>query len=184
MSSIQAHGGRRLTLQQFADLPPESSFIHELDEGILRVSPRPVKLHQLALGRLFTQIETQLPPELLVFPEIDVDLGLEPPTVRVPDLTVTATTTVYDDTFTAAKDVVLVVEVVSPGSRRVDLLTKPEQYARAGIPHFWRVVPGYPMSVTVFDLVDGNYQEVMHVQDVLKVDSPCPLLIYLDALLP
>jgi putative restriction endonuclease len=36
-------------------------------------------------------------------------------------------------------DVVLVVEIVSPGSRIRDRHEKPAVFAESGIPHFWRV---------------------------------------------
>ncbi|GAA0933295.1 Uma2 family endonuclease [Nonomuraea longicatena] len=42
-------------------------------------------------------------------------------------------------TFYQAQDVVLAVEVVSPESKTRDRDRKPVLYARAGIPHFWRV---------------------------------------------
>jgi Uma2 family endonuclease len=37
------------------------------------------------------------------------------------------------------ESVVLVVEVVSPGSRQDDRVRKPALFAAAGVPHFWRV---------------------------------------------
>jgi len=36
-------------------------------------------------------------------------------------------------------EVLLAVEVVSPGSVTTDRITKPAQYAAAGIANFWRV---------------------------------------------
>lgn len=44
-----------------------------------------------------------------------------------------------DQTFHRAEDVRLVVEVVSPESRSRDRRRKPQLYAEADIPHFWRV---------------------------------------------
>ncbi|MGK5518006.1 Uma2 family endonuclease [Micromonospora sp. URMC 107] len=36
-------------------------------------------------------------------------------------------------------DVILAVEVVSPGTRRTDRFAKPGEYAAAGIPFYWRI---------------------------------------------
>jgi hypothetical protein len=48
-------------------------------------------------------------------------------------------------------DVLLAVEIVSPGSRNVDLHLKPFEYADAGIPHYWLVDLDPPApSITVF----------------------------------
>lgn len=38
-----------------------------------------------------------------------------------------------------AANTVLAVEIVSPGSETLDRVVKPAEYARAGVPHFWRV---------------------------------------------
>ncbi|GAA4678591.1 Uma2 family endonuclease [Phytohabitans rumicis] len=38
-----------------------------------------------------------------------------------------------------AREFELVIEVVSPDSRRADRVVKPQQYAAGGIPEFWRV---------------------------------------------
>ena len=44
----------------------------------------------------------------------------------------------------AATDVVLVVEIVSPGSRGTDHVMKLHEYAAAGIAHYWIVDPDAP----------------------------------------
>ncbi|WUI08003.1 Uma2 family endonuclease [Micromonospora sp. NBC_00421] len=38
-----------------------------------------------------------------------------------------------------SSDVVLAVEIVTPGTRRVDRFAKPGEYAAAGIPFYWRI---------------------------------------------
>ena len=43
-----------------------------------------------------------------------------------------------------ASEVVLAVEIVSPGSERTDHTVKPLEYADAGIPHYWVVDLGEP----------------------------------------
>ncbi len=74
-----------------------------------------------------------------------------PPIVRVPDVVVTRVGGPEDRL--AASDVLLAVEIISPGSRNVDLHLKPFEYAEAGIPHYWLVDLDPPApSITVFHL--------------------------------
>jgi Uma2 family endonuclease len=73
------------------------------------------------------------------YQEVGVVLG--PRSVRAPDVTrfrAEARPDSRDSQF-AATDVDLVVEVVSPESRGRDRVTKPLEYAAAGIPEFWLV---------------------------------------------
>jgi Uma2 family endonuclease len=51
----------------------------------------------------------------------------------------------------------LVVEVVSPRTRKTDRFTKPGEYAEAGIPLFWRVALEPEVQLFAFELVDGSY---------------------------
>jgi len=50
----------------------------------------------------------------------------------------------------------LVVEVLSPGTARIDRMIKFSRYAEGGIGQCWIVDPRVP-SVQVYDLVDGAY---------------------------
>lgn len=57
----------------------------------------------------------------------------------------------------------LVVEVVSPGSETTDRVVKVDQYAKAGIPFYWRVEQT-PTDVAlvytyVLDAATGRYRE-------------------------
>jgi hypothetical protein len=49
----------------------------------------------------------------------------------------------------------LVVEVLSPGTARIDRMIKFSRYAERGISQCWIVDPQVP-SVEIFDLVDGS----------------------------
>lgn len=60
-----------------------------------------------------------------------------PLTNRRPDVTVYRAETI-DLTPTRPQYVLLVVEVVSPGSETTDRIVKVDQYAKAGIPFYWR----------------------------------------------
>ena len=56
--------------------------------------------------------------------------------------------------------VLLAVEVVSAGSVTTDRVTKPAEYAQAGIPHFWRVDALRGPLLEAFDLQAGAYRSV------------------------
>jgi Uma2 family endonuclease len=77
----------------------------------------------------------------------------------------------------------LVVEVLSPSTRRVDLLLKRSRYEAAGIPSYWMVDPEKP-SLTVLELVEDRYVETARVVDTqaVEVDRPYSLTVVPRAL--
>jgi hypothetical protein len=74
-----------------------------------------------------------------VLQEVEITVEARfPPTVRDPDLVVVNRSVVDRNPVRIdASDVVLVVEIVSPGSRRTDRVMKAYEYAKAGIEHYW-----------------------------------------------
>ena len=57
----------------------------------------------------------------------------------IPDVVVVRHATGRRSTPLPVSDVLLVVEVVSPSTRRKDRQIKPAEYAAAGVPAYWRV---------------------------------------------
>jgi Uma2 family endonuclease len=78
----------------------------------------------------------------------------------------------------------LAVEVISPGSRRADRVTKLNEYAEAGTPDYWIVDLDAPVSVTAFQLINQDYELNAETDGVLSVTTPAPLNIDLRTLLP
>jgi Uma2 family endonuclease len=68
---------------------------------------------------------------------------------------------------------VLVVEVLSPSTRSIDLGTKRLAYEAAGVPAYWLVDPEVP-SLTVLELDAGRYVERATVtgDDAFHADFP------------
>jgi hypothetical protein len=84
----------------------------------------------------------------------------------------------------AARDVVLVVEIVSPGSVRTDNLVKRSEYADAGIPHYWIVDIAGPVSLIACHLADSfGYADAGAVTGEFQTSEPFPVRIDLDALI-
>lgn len=184
MSIGQFGRGSFYTVEQFAALPEDNSMRYELDSGYLVASPRPHLNHMIVAGRLCAQLDRQLPNHLLAVQEIDVMLLLDPPIVRIPDLVVLHARAVNRQRLVTAEDVVLAVEVLSPGSLKIDTVVKPLEYADAGIPNLWLVDPKPPVTVSTFTLVDGEFEESQRAEHALTTAEPCPLRVDLDSLLP
>jgi Uma2 family endonuclease len=174
---------RLYTVEEYLELPEDNAFHYELQDGVIIVSPRPGWDHQVVSGMLFGQVWPQLPDDLSSAPDVDIDLPVPMATVRASDLVVIHASARRKDVRTAA-DVVLAVEILSPGSIRVDTKIKLAEYEETGIPNYWVIDPRPPVTATVYRLYDHGYEESQRAEHTFTVDEPCRLTINLDALLP
>ena len=182
---------RLLTIAEYEALGEDDQTRWELQEGILMMSPSPKPRHMRLGARLFSQVDEQLPDELVAVPDVDVDLQLVtaegPATVRRPDLVVVDSSEYQrveaEGGVLRASAVHVVVEIVSPGSRRTDYVTKRSEYAEAGISHYWIIDLTTPLSLVAFVLTDElGYVDNGEVTGEFTTNSPCPLTIRLDQL--
>jgi len=158
---------------------PDDVQRYELLEGTLLVSPPPSGAHQLVSLRLAGVLDDATTPGLAVVEAMGVRLPDN--TVFIPDVVV-ATRDVVVTNRSGILDsaaVILVVEIVSPGSRTTDRLTKPAVYARAGISSFWRVELEDGPTLTAYTLDQGRYVEAGSARpgQRLAVDTPFPLSV-------
>ncbi|MEV0680530.1 Uma2 family endonuclease [Actinosynnema sp. NPDC050436] len=183
--SASAWPDHLLTLAEWDELPEFESHHVELVEGILLVTPGRASRHQMAVKRLGTSLDAQLPQSVIAVPEVDVLVDPVPPvTVRAPDLVVVQTALALEyPTRYDADDVLVAVEVVSPGTGRTDRIVKPVEYADAGIPHYWLVELDDPITLTAFTLVDGDCEHVAGGTGEVSVPSPFPVALDLPTLL-
>ncbi|MGK8511427.1 Uma2 family endonuclease [Nocardia asiatica] len=174
-----------LTLEDWIALPEDSSRNYELVEGVLVVSPKPVSQHQRAVLRLGAQLEPQLPSTLGVLADTEVLIDAGPlPTVRVPDILVVPEAGIEANLPRyAAADVLLAVEVLSPGSRRTDRVTKFFEYAEAGIEYYWLIDLAKPTSLAAYHLIDRDYELVAEQAGTVTLDiAGTPITVDLAAL--
>lgn len=81
------------------------------------------------------------------------------------------------------RDVLLVVELISPGSYRRDTIVKRAEYADAGIPHYWIVDLDAGPSLTACHLAgEFGYTDPGPVTGTFTTGIPFPITIDLDAL--
>jgi Uma2 family endonuclease len=194
MTALPTQPLRLLTVADYLALPEDTEVRHELQEGVLVMSPRPFPDHQRCQRRIARQLEDQVPGGLEILPEVDVDLQLAPPThpatVRVPDLVVVHVSALerirHEGRLLRAAEVVLVVEIISPGSRRLDTVLKHSEYADAGVPHYWIVdlgEPGDRPQVTAHHLAgEFGYADAGPVVGVFAAAEPFAVHIDLNAL--
>jgi Uma2 family endonuclease len=164
----------------------------ELQEGVIVMSPSPARRHVKALIELTRQIQDQLPGHLEVLIGIDVNLELaradQPGFVRRPELIVGDSAaferTEAEGKLMRASDVLLIAEIVSPGSRRMDYRTKRGEYADAGIPHYWIVDLDKPVSVLACRLTEEfGYVDNGETTGKFTITEPFAATINLAALL-
>ena len=81
-----------------------------------------------------------------------------------------------DITPTRPEHVLLVAEIVSPGSETTDRVVKVDQYAKAGIPFYWRIEQaptGVPIVYTyVLDPATKAYRDGEMFTGVIKAAAP------------
>jgi Uma2 family endonuclease len=145
---------RPLTVEDLAELP-DDDHRYELIDGSLLVTPAPGTAHQLALGRLHTLLSTTMMGGLVAI-LAPYDYVITPTTVLEPDLLVVRAEQLTGDKLTSTPR--LVVEVLSPSTRRTDLGSKRLAYQDAGVPAYWILDPATAV-LTVHHLdTGGTYQ--------------------------
>ncbi len=152
------------------DRLPDDGLQYELLDGLLLVTPAPVLAHQRAIGNLYVLLRAACPPGYEVFLS-PVDWRPDRRTSLQPDLLVVRNEDVATQNITAP--LVLAVEVLSPSTRRKDLLLKRSKYEETGVQSYWVVDPAEP-SLLALNLEEGTYVTVAHVRgaDRAALDVP------------
>jgi len=142
----------------------ESERIEIINGDIFLMAPPPSSTHQEISGELFAQLHAYLkgknckvyaaPFGVRLF-EKDGDRPEDVDTMVEPDITVVCDRSKIDEYgCKGAPD--MVVEILSPSTRRHDRLTKFNLYQRAGVREYWIVDPAN-QDVQSFVLEDGRY---------------------------
>ncbi|GAA2707632.1 Uma2 family endonuclease [Actinoplanes palleronii] len=168
------------TIEDVLALPDEAPRV-ELSDGVLIVVPSPSARHQKLNWRLASWLERHVPkgfePQMAVGVAVDYTSTLEP------DVLILHGPVDPDRHYFSPDQVVVAVEIVSPGTKRRDRLEKPGVYAAAGIQHFWRIELN-PVHVFAYDLVDGRYELVADANDELVLEKPFEIRLPIRELAP
>jgi Uma2 family endonuclease len=129
-------------------------------EGVLSVFPPPDSEHATIASRLFAWLIVAGWPAEQVLQVVGVRIpGPSGDGGRILDLSVWRKPPPRG-VWLAATDLLLVIEIVSPGSEAMDQVTKRREYALAGVPQYWVVDRDSAQTVTLWELsADTGYQE-------------------------
>ena len=171
----------QVTAEQYATWTEEQCAGIEIVDGMVLVSPSASKRHNRLARLLANALDDAAGPDWNADTDFDVRLQDVPLNNRRPDVTVYRADTI-DVAPTRPEHVLLVVEVVSPGSETTDRIVKADQYARAGIQFYWRVeqaATGAPLVYTyLLDRATGRYHDSQVFTGVVKLTAP--FLIEID----
>ncbi|RMI34220.1 Uma2 family endonuclease [Nocardia stercoris] len=178
-----------LTVAGYMALGEDGDVRYELQEGVLVMSPSPLPYQARMSRHLVCQLDAQLPAHLEVLQDTDLDLELalpeQPGTVRRPNLMVVESAAVEaaqkEHRLLRAAEALLVIEIVSPGSNRMDYRIKRDEYAEARIEQYWIVDIQRPVSMLICRLGDGtDYYDNGEVTGHFTTTVPCPITIELS----
>jgi Uma2 family endonuclease len=169
--------GVKLTYDDYV-LFPDDGKRHELIDGVHYVSPSPNTRHQQILGDLFgfvwTYLQSHAIGQIFVAP-LDVVLSnfdvVEPDLLYMSNETAARVTRATNVRGTPD----LVVEIISPGTRRRDATLKRRLYERSGASEYWIVDPRTNV-VRIYRSQDGPFKPVVELSRDANGVLTTPLL--------
>ena len=149
-----------------------------LTAGVLTVSPAPGTAHQRASFNLANALIKTVPSHLEVLEAINVEI----PGGRLCQPDIVVVDAAFADTEPIRyppRMVLAVVEIVSPNSHPQDRVIKPQLYAAAGIPVYWRLEIEKSPQLIVSELRRGRYvqQVVATAGELTVVDLPFRVVV-------
>lgn len=161
-----------------AEQPSDGSRL-ELGLGYLYMTPPPTGSHQYATGELFVALRSAVRAagrsDLQVLPGVGVKISTAFRTAVIPDVAVVAADA--HRTAFESHELVLAVEVWSPGNSRDERNTKIAGYAAARVPYLWIVeLPDdKPAKFCGYRLAESGYRQEVHVTEGETVLPPSPV---------
>jgi Uma2 family endonuclease len=162
LSGARSHVTRTQTQARLLDIAaaPDDGNRYELVRGELLVTPSPSPMHQRISKRLFRTLDDYFEERKIgeVF-YAPLDVILTPHDVFEPDLLVVADRS-HISKRGIEKPPLLVVEILSASTRKVDRGIKSRRYEELGVPHYWIVDPD-ERRLECFRSAEGVFTQVV-----------------------
>jgi Uma2 family endonuclease len=177
MPTSPAHDAR-LTVDDFM-LFPDDGKRHEIIDGVHYVTPSPVTRHQAISGRLFLSIGNYLEahPEVGRVFYAPFDVIFSRWDVVEPDLLVIAGDQLDVLTTRNVQGApAIVVEILSPGTRKVDEQIKRRLFDRGGVREYWLIDPELDLVKVYRRAEDGGFPRVAELTREAEDAMTSPIL--------
>ena len=176
---------KRMTLKEFLTYDDGTNTRYELVDGVLVEMSLGTGKHGRAIYRLAKRLEAaaeNLGTDWLAIQGlvgIETDVPGKTDHVRIPDITMLpepqwdaigdrpGSATIFQNEPAP----IVVVEVLSPSTKSIDLKEKRAEYIKRGIPEYWIINP-ISRDITVLRLENGAYVEVGVFQGSEPIVSP------------
>lgn len=172
----------QITAEQYDSWPEEwCRGIEIVDGRVVVMTPAASKWHSaigMMLGAAFMTADR---PSWRAATDFDLRIQDVPLVNLRPDIVVFRADTIGVSPI-RPDDVLLVVEIVSPGSETADRVTKPVQYARAGIKYYWRIEDATSQRPVVHTYTLDEAEQIYRATEVFTgvVNAVAPLPVEID----
>jgi len=170
------------TIEDVVALPDDAPRV-ELRDGVMIVVPSPTIGHQEIGTMLWLWFRNNSPREFR--PSVATGLAVSINHTLEPDVLLVRSETINPSShFSTVEQIVIAVEIVSPGTKRRDLLEKPADYAGARVPYFWRIEQD-PVHLFAYELVvGGTYKLLADSATELVIDRPFEIRLPIGDITP
>ena len=161
-----------LTIEDYQALP-ETGPRYQLIEGDLYMAPAPNRFHQDISRNLQFELHSYLKSNPIgKLYNAPFDVYLDEYNAFQPDLIVVLNEHASILTEAGAVGVPdLIVEILSPKTRRLDLLNKKRVYAAKGVPELWIIDPE-PRIVSIHSFAEGSTESVSEIAESGVLTTP------------
>jgi Uma2 family endonuclease len=161
-----------LTVENYK-LLPETGPRYQLIQGDLYMAPAPNRFHQEISRNLQFELHSYLKhnPIGRLF-NAPFDVYLDEINVFQPDIMIVLNQRLGILTEEGAEGAPeLIVEILSPKTRRLDLINKKQEYARAGVKELWIIDPE-PRAIMIHEFAYDGAEKIQQVEeaDTLSTD--------------
>ena len=163
----------RLTVQDYLNIPEEDENRYELINGELYMAPAPSWEHQKSTINLATLLDNFVSDtglgEVVASP---IDVYLSDEDVFQPDIVFISNERlgiIHSDGIHGAPD--LVIEVLSPGTERIDRTLKSERYEMFDVSEYWQANP-IAKTILVLRARDGAFERVGLFTEGMTLETP------------